>query len=77
MGNVEVGMYETEDKMREWECWFQIDEQGAGGFRKVFAATDADNAWDWAEGFAAKYKANGNGNIFPVRDSLIPSRRLL
>lgn len=64
-------------ELREWECWFQLDESGAGGFRKVFAATDADDAWDWAEGFAAQYKANGNGNVFPVRDSMQRCRSLL
>lgn len=65
------------DVMPEWECWFQIDEQGAGGFRKLFAAQDKDQAWDWAESFAIQYKANQNGNIFPVRDSLKPYRPLV
>lgn len=63
--------------MREWECWFQYKEQGMGGFRKVFAATDADCAWDWAESFAAVFKDDGNGDIFPVRDSLKPCNPLV
>jgi hypothetical protein len=67
----------TQVEIREWECWFQYNERGAGGFRKVFAATDADSAWDWAEEFSAKFKAMNQGDIFPVRDSLIPSRPLL